>query len=269
LLLATNALAQQSAPADLFVITPYSLTVSYSKTTNLVFPFAIKSVDRGSLDILVQKAKGLDNILQVKAGKECFTETNLTVVTSDGKLYSFILNYELNPSILNFTVADGLLGQKLTTDKKTALNDAELNNYCALAEVDKGILRGVKDNRYGIRFTLTGMFIKDNVMYFRIVLQNTSNINYDIDQLRFFIRDLKKAKRTASQEIEIKPFYIKNEKAIVTANSESTIVYALPKFTLPEKKFLAIQLVEKNGGRNLDLKIKDRKMLKLAILPSL
>ncbi len=36
----------------------YCLEVTDNKTTNLIFPSAIKSVDRGSKDILVQKASG-------------------------------------------------------------------------------------------------------------------------------------------------------------------------------------------------------------------
>ena len=39
------------------------LQIGYSKTTSIVFPYAIKSVDRGSEDVLVQKAKGVENIL--------------------------------------------------------------------------------------------------------------------------------------------------------------------------------------------------------------
>lgn len=57
---------------NISVIKPYHLAVTYNKTTNLVFPYAIKSVDRGSKDILVQKAKDVENILQVKAGQKRF-----------------------------------------------------------------------------------------------------------------------------------------------------------------------------------------------------
>lgn len=49
---------------NISVIKTYHLAVTYNKTTNLVFPYAIKSVDRGSKDILVQKAKDVENILQ-------------------------------------------------------------------------------------------------------------------------------------------------------------------------------------------------------------
>lgn len=89
--------AQQANGIQVKSIEPYRLEVSYSKTTNIVFPHAIISVDRGSKEILAQKAKGVENILQVKAAKENFTETNMSVVTADGRLNSFLLKYANEP----------------------------------------------------------------------------------------------------------------------------------------------------------------------------
>src|SRR4051812_37752723 len=76
----------QTVKLQTTIIEPYPLNITLNKTTNLIFPYAIKSVDRGSADVLAQKAKGVENILLVKAGKENFSETNLSVITADGKL---------------------------------------------------------------------------------------------------------------------------------------------------------------------------------------
>src|SRR4051794_40844033 len=88
--------SQDEMPAISFM-DPYPLQICYNKTTNLVFPYNVKSVDRGSADMLVQKAKYADTILQLKAASEGFKETNLSVVTSDGKLYSFLVQYAPSP----------------------------------------------------------------------------------------------------------------------------------------------------------------------------
>src|ERR1022692_904991 len=86
-------------------IEPYPLQVGINKTTNLIFPYEIKSVDRGSRDVLVQKAKGIENVLQVKAAIQNFIATNLSVITADGKLYSFIVHYTNDPPLLNLSFA--------------------------------------------------------------------------------------------------------------------------------------------------------------------
>ena len=45
------------------------LAITYNKTTNLIFPYSVQSIDRGSKDILVQQPKGTENIVQLKADK--------------------------------------------------------------------------------------------------------------------------------------------------------------------------------------------------------
>lgn len=269
LLITISAFAQQTNKNRLSKIESDSLTIAYSKTTNIVFPFAIKSVDRGSQDVLVQKAKGLENILMIKAAQQGFVQTNLTVVTADGQLYSFVLKYDercpqLNV-ILNKTKPEG---QEIYFSSDTG-NEENIQKYSKLAFYDMKKLRGEKENKYDIQFQLSGIFIRDDVMYYRIKITNNSKINYDVDQLRFFIRDNKKVKRTASQEIEILPAYILNNVATIDGESENTFVFAFPKFTIPEQKYLAIQLMEKNGGRHVELHVNNKKLVQVTVLPKL
>ncbi|MDI5950239.1 conjugative transposon protein TraN [Flavobacterium sp. LB2P84] len=268
-LLFTIGAFAQTSKNHLTKIEPDSLAIGYSKTTNIVFPYAIKSVDRGSQDVLVQKAKGLENILQIKAAQQGFIQTNLTVVTADGKLYSFVLNYDEQSPQLNLSLNETKQGGQEIYFSSENRNEQEVEQYSKLAFYDKGKIRGEKENKYDIKFQLNGIFIQNDVMYYRILVANHSKINYDVDQLRFFIRDNKKVKRTASQEIEITPIYILNNVATVDDESENTFVFALPKFTIPEKKYLAIQLMEKNGGRHVELQVKNKKLVKVTVLPKL
>lgn len=269
LLLTISVFAQQTDKNRLSKIEPDSLAIGYSKTTNIVFPFAIKSVDRGSQDVLVQKAKGLENILQIKAARQGFVPTNLSVVTADGKLYCFVLNYDEQSPLLNLTLNKTKPeGQEIYFSSKSA-NEKEVQGYSKLAFFDKKKIRGDKENKYGIKFQLNGIFIHDDVMYYRIMVENNSKINYEVDQLRFFVRDTKKVKRTASQEIEIIPIYILNNVSKIEGEAENTFVFALPKFTIPEKKYLAIQLMEKNGGRHVELYVINKKLMKVTVLPKL
>lgn len=267
LVLSSNpVLSQIASKINISSIEPYHLAIASSMTTNLIFPYSIKSVDRGSQNVLVQKAHGVENILQIKARKENFEKTNLTVITGDGKLYSFLLTYTSTPSLLNL-----VLGKKSVKAPNTFFtpgrhDEAEIKTYAKKAIAEKDKLYGVKDKKYDILFRLDGIFIHHEVMYYRIRISNHSNINYDIDQLRFFIRDQKKAKRTASQEIEMKPLYVQNDTSIVAGQTEHCFVFALSKFTIPDKKYLIIQLMEKNGGRNLALKVHNRKIIKAVYL---
>ena len=92
-------------------IEPYPLQVGLGKTTNLIFPYEIKSVDRGSKDVLVQKAKGIENVLQVKANIQSFLPTTLSVIAVVSCLHDVAFKYsspgEEKNATANQTTADG------------------------------------------------------------------------------------------------------------------------------------------------------------------
>ena len=246
-----------------------NLQIGYSKTTSIVFPYAIKSIDKGSPDVLLQKAKGVENILLLKAAKQNFTQTNLTVVTADSRLYVFVLNYDdmcpdLNIKADNTAVVNGDILFSLENE-----NQKKIEQYASLALSRKKKVDGLKRSKFEMKLAVSGIFIHQDVLYLRLVLGNTSKINYEIDQLRFFIRDRKKSMRTASQEIEIMPLYSTLTTAVIPDRSEMSIVYALSKFTIPEKKYLTIQLIEKNGGRQIEIDVKNNDLINLDVLSSL
>lgn len=258
--------AQPKSELITTVIEPYCLPITFYKTTNLIFPYAIKSVDRGSKDILVQKAKGIDNILQLKAGKLGFEQTNLTVITADGELYSFILDYNDTPAILNFRFSKNTETHSEAFFSTGTINEAQMQVNAEEVVHEKRNIYSVKDKSYGIKMLLDGLFIKDEVIYCRIRLQNNSNINYDIEQFRFYIRDQRKSKRTATQELEVNPLYIKGDTSVIAGQAENIFVFAFPKFTIPDKKYLVIELMEKNGGRHLNLSIGNRTIVRASVL---
>lgn len=245
-------------------IKSYPITITTHKTTNLIFPYGIRSVDRGSREVLVQKAKGVENVLQLKAAVETMTETNLTVITADGKFYSFLLRYVPNPVALNYSFGKRDISQVAFVPGMHNKGHLHTNAQIALGKKKK--LRGARDKRYGIKLHLDGLFIKGNVMYYRFKVENTSNIRYDVEQFRFFVRDAKKAKRTTYRETELEPLYTYKDTSVVEGQSQQYLVVALSKQTIPDQKHLAVQLMEDHGGRHLELKIKNRKLMRATVL---
>lgn len=232
-----------------------SLQITTGKTTSLIFPFPIRHVDRGTKDILVQAVKEADNILLVKAAAVRFPETNLSVVTGDGSVYSFKVNYADQPEHWIFYLPE--------------LKKSTIATYANGILDNHRTIRGIRDRKWDVAASVNGIYIKDDVMYYQILLCNHSPIDYDIDLLKFYIRDKKKSKRTAAQENELKPLHISGNARQVKACDFSMIVVALDKFTIPDAKYLAIQLLEKNGGRHLLMKVNNNKLVQAIPLPDL
>ncbi|MBZ4040967.1 MULTISPECIES: conjugative transposon protein TraN [Flavobacterium] len=245
-----------------------NVQIAYSKTTSIVFPYSIKSIDKGSQDILMQKAKGVENILLLKAANQNFMQTNITVVTADSRLYVFVLNYDEVCPDLNIKADNSAIVNNDILFSLDNENQKKIEQYSKLALFKKKKIGGLKRSRFDINLSVNGIFIHQDVLYFRLVLGNASKINYDIDQLRFFIRDQRKSKRTASQEIEILPLFSTSNSMQIPDKSEVNLVYALSKFTIPEKKYLTIQLIEKDGGRQLEIDIKNNDLIDLDVLNS-
>lgn len=240
------------------VIEPDRVEVTYFKTTNIIFPFAIVGVDIGSRDVLARKAKGAENVLQLKAARDSFPQTNISIITADGKFTSFLVDYSPQPAVLNLS----LIGAKQNTLLSSGTNQAQLEYYASTASKSQKKIRGVKDKTFGIGLRLTGLFIHDDLLLLRFHIANETPVNYEVDQLRLYIRDQKKSKRTATQEIEISPLWVHNNTNKISGQSDHTLVLVVPKFTIPDKKYLAVEMMEKNGGRHLKLQVKNRKIIK-------
>lgn len=232
-----------------------SISITTDKTISLIFPFPIIHVDRGTMDVLVEQVKEAGNILLVKAGSANFSATNLSVITNDGNVYSFPVGYEKTPLTWVYSLP--------------AQNSATPERYANGILDNPPTIHGIRYRKWDMLAKVSGIYIHENTIYYQLQIDNQSSVDYDIDLLRFYIRDKKKAKRTAMQENEIKPLYIAGNTKLVKANSISTLVVALEKFTIPDAKFLSIEVMEKNGGRHLLLKIHNNKIIRAVSLPDL
>ncbi|MEQ1588143.1 MAG: conjugative transposon protein TraN [Cyclobacteriaceae bacterium] len=241
--------------------TDLQLGINYNKTTSLIFPSVITTVDLGSKDVVVRKANSVSNVLQVKAAHKDFLETNLTVITADGDLHHFTVQYQQDPVCLIYKVnpsqsdkQSALIFQLLTEAQFKTCAEKILNNKHRVKS------RSTRKNK--IILTLNGIHIHDDVLFMHLTLRNVSNINYTTDMLRFYVEDTKQAKRTAAQEIDKKPIYRHGDHTKVPGKSTSEVVFAFEKFTIPDAKHFVIELFERHGGRHLTLTTKNRALVK-------
>jgi conjugative transposon TraN protein len=240
-----------------------SLEVTYLKTTSLVFKYPIVNVDRGSADFIAQRVKGVDNTLQIKATRKGFPETNLTVITADGNLHHFNVLYSAHPQTQTFVI-DSAAAEVEFAD---GLNIKEYQSKTDRILKASGKGRLERHAQFKIILSLNAIYIEGNQVFYYLSIKNNSNVDYDVQSLRFFIRDSTKIKRTASQERELTPVFASESESRIKGKSTLRIVYALEKFTIPDAKTLDIELFEKNGGRNLNLRVGNNTIVNAENLP--
>ncbi|MFH6968341.1 conjugative transposon protein TraN [Flavobacterium sp. FlaQc-28] len=276
--LTVNSFAQDSAksktPLALGKIEPYKMEVTYDKTSHLIFPTAIRYVDLGSEYLIAGKADDAENVLRVKASvREFEPETNFSVITNDGRFYSFNVHYSSFPEAISYD----LLTMQKTLDKANG-NDVlfeELgSNSPSLAGLlletiyknDKRIVKHIGAKSFGIQFILKGIYIHNGKYYFHTELGNRTNVPFQIDFINFKVVDKKVAKRTVVQERPMIPLRIYKPLDAISGKSTEQNVFLLDQFTIADDKVLQIEIFEKNGGRHQVLQVENSDLIRARLI---
>lgn len=136
-----------------------------------------------------------------------------------------------------------------------ATESTSLNKICTQIVKHRNFQAIRRDKSGRMTGKLGRIAISADTIFYRIKIKNKSNINYDIDFIRFYVRDKKTAKRTVTQELEVYPIYSHGlDDDTIEGQSSTQYVFALNKVPLSEDKALFIELYEKDGSRHMYLK---------------
>jgi conjugative transposon TraN protein len=273
---ATAAFGQNSATTSLTLgkIEPYKMEVTYDKTSHLIFPSAIRYVDLGSEYLIAGKAEQAENVLRVKATiKDFEPETNFSVITSDGRFYSFNVHYSSCPGTLNCDLQ--VMQKNVEKANGSDVLFEELGNTApslagllleTIYKNNKRIIKHIGSESFGVQFTLKGIYINNGKYYFHTQLANQSNVPFQIDFMNFKIVDKKLAKRTVIQERTIIPLRTYKPLDEIGGKAVEQNVFLLDQFTIADDKVLLIEIFEKNGGRHQTLQVENSDLIKARLI---
>ncbi|GAB2793442.1 conjugative transposon protein TraN [Rhabdobacter roseus] len=245
-----------TAQVQLLPIPPETLHIADDQTVSLLFPYPIQSVDLGTRDLLVQMPPGMKNLLHIKAARKDFTPTSLTVVTAEGTLFTFAVSWAEKPVLALQVVKDGKVASAQFSTRRQAWEAEATAAWIAEREKPRRLAQKRQD---GLVLRLTGLYLKNDLLYYRLRVVNRSPVGFDFGGLRFLVRAKRKVRRGAVQEEELIPVYTHGNTQTLAGNSESVLVYALPKHHLPKQKYLAVDLTEAlRGDRQVPLRLRAR-----------
>ena len=264
------------------MIAPYALEITFNKTVHIIFPSPIRYVDLGSADLLAAKAVGAENVLRVKAAVRNFAnESNLAVITEGGAFYAFNVRYADEPEKLSIEMAapansSGNIQENRPNKTDVYMEELRGESPQAVMQIMEYIhknnrrdIRHIGSDRFGVRYLLKGLYANNGLLYFHLVLENSSNIPFEVDFTGFRIVDKKVAKRTAIQEKVINPIRDYNNVSMVGGKSEKRMVFTLPGFTLPGDKHLLVEIHEKDGGRYQSFVVENTDLLRAKTIKNL
>ena len=199
-------------------------------------------------------------LIQAKPG----TESNLLVVTNDGKVYSYILKYSRELPILNRFVREGeSIGREVSVteplkeiprpDTLSSKKNAYFERACNYLLKSKYPPMATVTKR-GIKLQLEKMVYDGNETYLVVKVKNASGINFDVDYCNVSIVNGNKAKKASHQRTRLRPLYVHNLPKTIMDGLHKSFVFVMPKFVLSDRERLAIELREGNGNRKVLLK---------------
>ena len=253
-------------------LAPYQMEVTYNKTSHLIFPSAIKYVDMGSDFLTAEKADNASNVLRIKSAVEGFEgESNFSVITDDGRFYSFNVYYSAYPTVLSYDL------EQMKRESEKIVQLEELGFAPSMSDQlmeaiylrNKNDLRHIASKSFGIQFALKGIYIHKGKYYFHTDLQNRTNVSFPIDFVSFKVVDQRIAKRTVSQEKPLTILRTYSGIEEIMDNDNGREVYLLDQFTLDHDKQLVIEIFEKNGGRHQKLEINNEDLIRAIPLKDL
>lgn len=239
------------------------IEICRSKATHIISKEKISYLQVGDHSkIIAEIIPEHPNMLRIKAMEEFEGESSLTVVSAD-KVYSLLVNYSETNEI-SYAMED-FYGKNTGESGTGKLPEYLLKELCHQV-LNNCIQKPVKTKTKseGIIFCLRNIYLKQDVLFFELEITNTTNIAYTIQDCYWWIDDKKEFKATNVQEYKLDPIYSHYGVEYVPAKTTLREVFVLPKLTIPDKRILRVELLEKalgNTGRKLSLEIKNKHIL--------
>jgi hypothetical protein len=238
-----------------------SLPVTGRKMTNVIFPVDIAAGVRVSREVLVQKVRGIENVIELKALKRDFAPTNLAVYGKDGRLYSFVLHYVEDTTVLDYRVVrDGVTGEPKVRLDGWPVEPERLRTDARMLAKRRGFLhrRAVAD---GLRLELKGAYLCDSLLWLSLELRDRTAMGFPAGSLRVYKEDRKRVKRTATQDLDIAPVYSEGIGVLLVRSRQATALAFRP-FVVGRGKRLVIEVSDREGDRQVVLRVKGKTLMR-------
>ncbi|MDO7172554.1 DUF4138 domain-containing protein [Mariniflexile sp. AS56] len=242
-------------------------TIYANDTKNVVlfFPDPIRQGVTGADNFIFtynREKEQYFGLLQAKPGEE----SNLLVININGAIFSYIVRYKKQLSKLNYFIP---LSSSIGNEKPVIVDsivrdstEAFINNknyyyekFCSyLLEKKHGptLKRGRQSK---IKLKVENVVFDKEELYFVIQIENSSNLDYDLNFLKLSVETRQKGKRKSLQRLEQEPIYILDLPSKIAKNETARFVYVMPKFSLSNDRRVILELNEKHGERNMEMKL--------------
>ena len=235
------------------------------KNVALFFPEPIRQGTTGSENFVFtynREKEQYFGLLQAKPGKA----SNLLVINRNGSVFSYIVKYKERLSNLNYFIPETasignekhtITNQKLLEKPNHRFDDGSdyYRRFCSYLITRKQKVGRLKKEYEGVSLRIENIVFDKEELYFVIQIKNKSTLDYDLNFLNFSVQMRQKGKKKSLQNLYLEPLFKYNLPSKIRENETKKFVFVLPKFSISDDRRVLLELNEKNGERNIKLKV--------------
>jgi len=243
------AVCQKAAPQVIYV--------NENISTHFVSPEPIKYVDISTDDVAGDIP--MDNIFRIKP-KKANPKLGIVTIVGERFMVQYKLVYEAPAAASSEVRIDPTL-MDAYLNPEVAMSEQEMKRFSLLALQQKPGGRSASTKKDKMQAVVNNIYTIGDYFFIDFSIANKTNIDYNIDQIRFKIEDKKMVRSTNFQQLEIQPLH-------QLFNTDSfkhryRNVFVFKKFTFPDEKVFNIEVAEKQvSGRTISVKVNYKDVLK-------
>lgn len=238
------------------------------KNVALFFPEPIRQGITGTENFVFtynREKQQYFGLLQAKPGKD----SNLLVINQYGSIFSYIVRYKKQLDKLNYFIPKSksignekpIVADSAKVDKPKAAIDNRTYYYqkfCSYLIDRKQRIGRIKKRNEGIVLSIENIVFDKEELYFVIQIENKSSLDYDLNFLKLSLQTRQKGKKKSLQTLLKEPVFKYNVPSKIEKNKTVRLIYVMPKFSIGNDRRVILELNEKNGERDIVLKVSHR-----------
>ena len=202
-----------------------------------------------------------------------FIATNLLLVCKDTVMQYDLVFKQTLPQTMYTVIYRGLpgMGKTLPASNPAPMDSLVINGdmrvptaiMLRMQQLSRNVNVAVASNR--LVFLLDNIGVDSQYIYFKVRLRNSSQVDYNVDYLKFIVESQRKRKsftdRTIIPSQSLYPSYVEapTNAKVIKAKDQQELIFALNKFALSEEELLSIVMKERTDnskGRVVELKVR-------------
>ena len=255
-----------------------TIKISNIATTHIRFSSEITYVDLSNKVLAAKIVEGSRDIIALKAKEPFDFITTMSCLEANGAMHTYLVKFEEYPKQL--VIEEGSSNRPVASEKPQSSDSGNFSetpyptssNLPANVSVLEQALQQPKSlyhigaKAYGVSIFCDNVFIKDDVRYVVLNIDNKSATTYSLSEPRFSIESKKRTKRGLVYEKQVFPKNILGMEPIAP-NSQSRMVFSFDKISVLQGQVFRAYLYESGGTRNYVVTFSEKDINKAAPLP--